>query len=410
MNCPKTKIGILLAGFIEWGGGIDFIRYILFGIEQEKYECFFFIPRKNNFKISIKNKIKYFLNTYLSKKYKIEKIKSEAEILSELKDLIQNRPCYFYDSNRELEKISKKESVQVLIPSFYSLGKNMSIPWVGYIYDFQHKYLTHLFSKNEITSRDIQFQQTFQDSKKLIVNAQQVKSDIEIFLGKSDKVEVLPFTPKFEERLFKNILPKESILEKWNLSENYFLISNQFWSHKAHIVAFKAFHLLKAKFPNSDIKLVCTGEMVDDRDNTYIETLTQYLTENKLEQLIVLTGFISKQEQFSLINYAKAIIQPTNFEGGPGGGITYEALGLGVPCIISDIIVNKEIQHNLVTFFKVNDVDDLVLKMMEVLHSKKVEFNAAILQQNFKTSQNDLKQKINFILLSMLDNNLKYNT
>ena len=47
-----------------------------------------------------------------------------------------------------------------------------------------------------------------------------------------------------------------------------------------------------------------------------------------------------------------AIIQPTLFEGSPGGGVLEDAISIGVPAIISDIKVNLEAKKEVNIFFK----------------------------------------------------------
>ena len=58
-----------------------------------------------------------------------------------------------------------------------------------------------------------------------------------------------------------------------------------------------------------------------------------------------------------------AVIQPTLFEGGPGGGSIYDAISLGVPAIISDIPVNREIDSELLRFFPVGSFKELSIAM-----------------------------------------------
>ena len=61
------------------------------------------------------------------------------------------------------------------------------------------------------------------------------------------------------------------------------------------------------------------------------------------------------------------VLQPTLFEGGPGGGAVHDAISLGVPSIVSDIPVNKEIKAENVYFFKTKDAEDLSKKMHNLI-------------------------------------------
>ena len=65
---------------------------------------------------------------------------------------------------------------------------------------------------------------------------------------------------------------------------------------------------------------------------------------------------------------AVALIQPTLFEGSPGGLSVYDALALGVRAIVSDIPVNLEIQEPTVTFFKAANAEDLADMMVQSLN------------------------------------------
>lgn len=82
-----------------------------------------------------------------------------------------------------------------------------------------------------------------------------------------------------------------------------------------------------------------------------------------IDQKVRILGLIPKVDQIALMRGSLALIQPTLFEGGPGGGAVYDAVGLGVPCIVSDIDVNREIDEDAVCFFKTGDADDLFMAM-----------------------------------------------
>ena len=67
----------------------------------------------------------------------------------------------------------------------------------------------------------------------------------------------------------------------------------------------------------------------------------------------------------SAISNAKAVLQPTLFEGGRGGGAGPLALSLGTPCILSDINVNLELKGQYGTIFHTaanfNDLKDKLI-------------------------------------------------
>ena len=82
-----------------------------------------------------------------------------------------------------------------------------------------------------------------------------------------------------------------------------------------------------------------------------------------------------KLDQIHLLRSSIALIQPTFFEGGPGGGSVYDAVSVGCSCIISDIAVNRELaSESLVTYFKVGDANDLANVMRDQVDFHKNNF------------------------------------
>ena len=155
----------------------------------------------------------------------------------------------------------------------------------------------------------------------------------------------------------------KSIRRRYNLPPKYFLISNQFWLHKNHLLAFEAFNQLY-KMGYNDIFLVCTGKMEDYRNTNYVQNLLQKLKRLECAKNVLLLGLIPKRDQLCIMRNAIALIQPTHFEGGPGGGAVYDAISMQVPCIVSDIDVNREIpKSKRICYFDVNSSEDLSNKM-----------------------------------------------
>ena len=89
-----------------------------------------------------------------------------------------------------------------------------------------------------------------------------------------------------------------------------------------------------------------------------------------LSQYIHFLGYIPKKDQLQILRGAIALLQPTLFEGGPGGGAVYDAVSLGVPSIVSDIPVNKEILGGNVFFFHTGSSDAMKEKMLELLEEE----------------------------------------
>jgi glycosyltransferase involved in cell wall biosynthesis len=233
--------------------------------------------------------------------------------------------------------------------------KGYPLPWVGYLFDFQHHYFPEFFSKAEIQSRDKAFNQMLNTAKNIIVYGEEVIRDAEKFYsGHQAKLHALPFAPCPQPSWLLNNL---NAREKYHIDTPYFLVSNQFWRHKDHATAFRAFGRYCESGGKAD--LVCTGATEDYRFPDYFSQLLQLIEKLNLGNRVKILGHISKLDQISLMRNSLAVLQPSLFEGGAGGGCSYDAISLGVPVIASDIPINKEMTCGDVTFFPVGNFEKL---------------------------------------------------
>jgi glycosyltransferase involved in cell wall biosynthesis len=197
------------------------------------------------------------------------------------------------------------------------------------------------------------------------------------------------------------------VVKKYNLPQKYFVISNQFWIHKDHRTAFKALKLLHKNNKNlSDIAIVCTGATHDYRFPKYFCELEAEIKKMGLEEKIFFLGLVDRRDQIEIIKKSIAMIQPTLFEGGPGGGAVYDAISLGVPTIISDIAVNCEIgdiaQNNF--YFKTKDAKNLSEKMLFVVNSHLIRPSNEQLIINNEKNIHNYGSEIVKIIFSNLNN------
>ncbi|WP_396150040.1 glycosyltransferase [Flavobacterium sp.] len=374
------SVGILTEHFVKWGGGVDFIRLIIKGLSTlnteentKKVKLYILIPKRLKFKTKFKNIVKIALNNCFNSKFVIQKEIDIPQIIKAFKEVDPNIViCHYNDLDKDLKEQVIKNKIDFIIPAFAPLPNNFPIPWVGYLYDFQHKYYPQFFPAAELTSRDKEFAAMLNTAQTVIVNAKAVKIDIKHFIGKTiAKVVSLPFCPVLNPAFFELNVN----LAKYNLPKNYFVISNQFWRHKDHFTAIKGFKLFLDGLENKNIGLVCTGQTHDSRFPNYFDEIKDLINEFGLAEKIFILGYIPKNDQLQILKNSVAVIQPTLFEGGPGGGAVYESVAFGIPSIVSDIPVNKELDDETVTFFKTGSPEDLAEKMKMVFESPKKQYS-----------------------------------
>jgi len=242
------------------------------------------------------------------------------------------------------------------------MSPDFPVPWVGYLFDYQHKYLPDFFTEEERDKRDASFARMLASAPAVVVHSKAAQQDIEAFNpDHTSTVFALPIAPLPNADWFAEDLI--GVVKKYGLPERYFLISNQFWRHKSHLTAFEALSLLRRNDEFNDVVVVCTGLTRDSRHPGYFPEVQKRIGELGLGEALKIVGYIPKLDQIQLMKRAVALIQPTLFEGSPGGLCVYDALALGVRAIVSDIPVNLEIQEPNVTFFKAASAENLAERM-----------------------------------------------
>jgi glycosyltransferase involved in cell wall biosynthesis len=360
------KIGILSYGFTGWGGGVDFIRHILLHLDEEQkvnptLHRVLFLP-KNNFLEKIK-KITYPLRNLFrqikegkSLKWEIRPGFSSSYLLNTYKEFSGDKGIILSGSNLNAQlKSALAADVDVVFPCMDLPSVHFSLPWVGYIFDFQHHYYPEFFSNEEIENRNNIFQKMLFNAQHIVVNGHAVIKDAELFYpGHTARLTALPFSPC---PLPQWLTINRDVHGDYDIESPYYLISNQFWKHKDHKTAFLAFK----EYCNygGEALLVCTGATEDYRFPNYFHELLGLINDLKLSNKIRILGHIPKEDQISLMRGSLGVIQPTLFEGGPGGGSAYEAISLGVPVIASSIAINLEMNCGDIAFFKAGDYSDL---------------------------------------------------
>jgi glycosyltransferase involved in cell wall biosynthesis len=362
------KIGILTHGFMNWMGGIDFLSSTIDSISKtnKNHEFYIFIPSKGwrvsfyNMFVRLFNIISSLAGGRLPRPIAI----NGAAVVEMIKGLQCNCRIYEIDFGyAKIEELCWSNGIEIVLPSIKPLPANFTIPWLGYIADFQHKYLPKNFTSYELKRRDLWFAKMLMVAPAVIVNSNQTRNDAIKFHGAdAGKLVKLPF----------NASPREEWLEMPQLVEyaglledRYFLVCNQFWKHKGYEVAFKAFStFIKA---NDKIHIVCTGATSDYRDAEYFSQLIKLIEDLQISSRVKILGVIPKLHQIYLMKNSLALLQPTFFEGGPGGGAVFDAISLGVPCIVSNIEVNLEINVPGVRFFEAGNSADLAIAMKDAL-------------------------------------------
>lgn len=232
----------------------------------------------------------------------------------------------------------------------------------SWIPDFQHKYLTNLFSRYEIMIRDRLCERIAQHSRLVYCSSKAVERDFRKFY---------PQSPALTRVLALRVFPEEewyhgdpaAIQRQYGLPDEFVICCNQFWMHKNHLLLFKAVEMLRNT--GRDIHVVCTGETGDSRYSGYFKEVKNYIARHKLQDRVHILGAIPRNDQIQLLRRSLFAVQPSLFEG--LSLIVQECRILGKTIVLSDLDVHRE--HEYGVYFNRHSAEDLVSKMETLLEN-----------------------------------------
>lgn len=406
------RIGVIGESLYGWGGGIDLL--LDFGkaldyaktVQGENIDLYLFLPNKarlvcilNDLNIWLHGKCrkKIELNSYIQHKKQLKVVLDNYKHFCPAFRTIYYKSIHFWkidNKNRALNQKLHQYSIDACFPAVFYDNDMLDIPYMTYIPDFQHKYMSDFFSKEECQWRSVQVEKQVMQSPNILVTSLDTKRDIDKFYPRhTSKIFNMPFCPICVDEWIGD---KIANIDKYNLPKQYFIISNQFWQHKSHITAFDALELLYER-GYQDIHIVCTGAMEDYRNQFYVEQLMNRVNALNCKKNIHFLGYIPKNDQIQIIKESIGLIQMTLYEGNPGGNSVLDAISVGIPCIVSDIAINLEITgypEEEVCFFKTKSSKELAEKMIYIMQNGKKIVDKSLLLKRMNENKAILAQSL----------------
>ncbi|MGG1518923.1 glycosyltransferase family 1 protein [Paenibacillus oryzisoli] len=336
----NLKVAVPIIGGEKWGGGVTYLEYLARSnslLPKDKKLELYLIVRPQQ--LSDFTLHKSFLNYFKG----IVFVGSKSnEVVSLLGDAVTY--CESYDELATITDVYFPVNSNVL-------PHRCSISWIP---DFQHKYLSGFFTKEEVEYRDSKFKEVADQARMIVFSSESAKKDFLKFYSNSEAItEVLKFYLLPNDEWYSH--NPDDVLQKYGLTSNFVLCSNQFWAHKNHQVLFQAIKALKNK--GIEVNLVCTGATRDYRNDEYFSDLIKQIDEDKLTENIKILGFIPREDQIQLIRRSKFVIQPSLFEG--WSTIVEDCRVLGKTILMSDIDVHVEQAPRYGFYFNKDDAVNL---------------------------------------------------
>ena len=195
------------------------------------------------------------------------------------------------------------------------------------------------------------------NSDVLITISKSSKKDIEKYLSTINSTTPIEYIYADSDKIKQ--CKNKSILNKFNIENDYFLFLGTLEPRKNPLNLIKAFKLFKFT-TNDNIKLVFAG-----KKGWLYDDVIAYIYKHNLENEVIFTGYVSQDEKTCLLQNANAFLFLSLYEG--FGIPPLEALKLNTPVLLSDIDVFHELFENNVLYTNPSNIEETVKKMKEIL-------------------------------------------
>jgi glycosyltransferase involved in cell wall biosynthesis len=335
MKDKRLRICLLMQGGLGWIAGIEYIKNIAIALGslppevRSTFELVILCSKTTN--EDIQKQVKPYLDELLYEEDCLQPINLFNQIRWKGMKMLSGQ------FSPRLDKFLTDKSIGFVYPHLSGNSPNQPYRSADCIFDLQHKYLTHFFSAEDIQGRNNCFSTVANLAGTIVLNSKSAEADLHKFFPASiGKTKVLCFKTVPVSKWFAG--NPEQMQREYSLPDKFFVISNQFWQHKNHLMVFKALELLKKDeiYP----VVVCTGHIYDYRKPDHSDIILQTIHKLGVSQQVHLLGLIPKFDQVQLMRRSIAIIQPSLFEG--WSTVVEDARSLGKSIILSNLPVHIE--------------------------------------------------------------------
>lgn len=268
---------------------------------------------------------------------------------------------YTFSEQLEIPKIIYKVNPDLVHIPHFNVPISINKPFIVTIHDLIH----HNFSQESVTTRNpilyklkraaykFTINRAVKKSQKIIVPSNFVKQEIiKTFKISSDKIVV---TYEAAEEDYFNINYQKSKSFK-----SYILYVGNAYPHKNIHKLIDSLTYLK----NLNLVLVCPRDV-------FWQRLENYINEKGMNKRVTIHGFLSTIKLTKIFESAKAYVFPSLAEGFGIPGLN--AMASGLPLIVSDIPVFREIYGEAACYFNPQDPRNIAAKIKLITEDKSLQ-------------------------------------
>jgi len=252
--------------------------------------------------------------------------------------------------------------IDVIFEAAQFHGWRVATPTIAWLPDFQHRYLSHLFSRVAWWRREIGFRAQIAAGRHILLSSEDARADCEHWYPSTrGRTTVLRFAVP---RGGASDAPADrAVAAALGLPERYIFMPNQLWVHKNHTLVLKALAPLKAQGVNATIAV--TGAASDPRAPGHGAALTAQANMLGVADRFLRLGSIPYAQVGALLRDCTALLNPSRFEG--WSTTVEEAKAAGTPMLLSDLRVHHEQAGDQARYFSVDDAAGLAALLASTL-------------------------------------------
>lgn len=331
-------IGLIMQGGRSWLGGVDYIKNLILALGNLPPE------ERAGFKVTLLSdglidaELQHALRPHLHQILDISSSLPPETLTNRLRWLARRRLLGRH--NVRFSQLCREAGIDFVYPYQPYQGSSAQVIGVraaAWIPDFQHKHLPHFFTQEELSQRESYFKNTISTASQIVVSSASAATDFRLYYPEqASKAKILRFTVWPDATWLQG--DPLAVQATYHLPERFFLVCNQFWQHKNHLLVLDALYQLKQKGIRPEI--VFTGHIHDYRNPGFTDQLLQTIHRLGLSSQVRLLGVVRRDDQIQLIRGCLAMIQPSLFEG--WSTIVEFSKALGRPLMLSDLAVHLE--------------------------------------------------------------------
>ncbi|MEO6520459.1 MAG: glycosyltransferase [Mucilaginibacter sp.] len=354
MVTTRRKVGILFSYSEGWIGGSYYFINLVYALKQldDDQKPHVVIVSESEAALDIIKQTGYPYLSYIGSRFQYNFVE---RCINKLSRIVFKKSV--------IQKDFPAGTIDVLFGYYEQLFRFEKSRKIFWIPDLQDKHYPQYLGADIAASRKAQHEALAYTNSEVLFSSNDSKNDFDTFYPKSIcKKYVVQFAvtlPKYSD------LPFEEVAAKFGVSQPYFFSPNQFWSHKNHFTVIKAVEILKKK--NIEVTVVFTGNEKTG-GGAYANELKEYVSKAGLQANCLFLGFIDRKEQLVLMQNAKAIIQPSLFEG--WSTVVEDSKCMNKYLILSDLKVHHEQISENVNFFSPTDPDALAVVIADLLNNE----------------------------------------